>query len=358
VATNRRKGILAFAQQSAVGSPASAPTYAVPFSTGGGPKPTREMADLPVTRPSSARSGQYIQRARGEGTCTILAHEEPVGLLLATAMGHEDFATVSGVPHHRFSMTEDLTDKPLTVWVNLATVWYRFPDTWVQLIGLAGNTGENVLVNCGFVSMHYEPNVAEPDWQSVFAPDVPRFKYIGSTIKLIAEGRTPGGPWTNVESVDAEIRRNPVLRYGPSLTPTVLVPIREVDLSATFTHDPDQLDWDFVTASATGSVTGEEESQNLAQGSVDITFGRHPADATKFIRVYSGPPIGTEGTGTYDTAPFSANWEFDAQLPDPDPGGGPIDINAAGRLIDPPEDPGESEVTVLLAGGKSSAYLT
>jgi len=197
-----------------------------------------------------------------------------------------------------------------------------------------------------------------PLWQSVFAPDVPRFKYIGSTIKLIAEGRTPGGPWTNVESVDAEIRRNPVLRYGPSLTPTVLVPIREVDLSATFTHDPDQLDWDFVTASATGSVTGEEESQNLAQGSVDITFGRHPADATKFIRVYSGPPIGTEGTGTYDTAPFSANWEFDAQLPDPDPGGGPIDINAAGRLIDPPEDPGESEVTVLLAGGKSSAYLT
>lgn len=356
--TNRRQGVFAWAKQSAVGTPAAAPDYAAPFSTGGGPKAVRDMADLPITRPTSARSGQYVQRARGEGTLAVLAHEEEVGSLILQATGAEQYALVGGVPHHRFEMTEDLTDTPLTCWCMLADNWWRFDDTFVTLLNLAGTSGENVLVNLGLTAWHYTPDVGAPAGiDALLAPDEPRFKYIGSEISIAAEGATPAGPFTNVENVELEIRRNPTWRYGPSLTPTVGVPIREIDLSAGFTYDPDQLDWDLVVAAATGSVTGTGETQNLVQGSMLVRFGRHPEDATKFLEFYTGPKVGAlPSSPGADTAPFSANWEFDAQRPDPDPGGGPIDISAAGRLIDPPESPGSSEVTIVLAGGKVGAY--
>lgn len=351
---NRRQGIFAWAKQSALGTPAGAPTYAVPMSAGGGPKPVRDIADLPITRPSSARAGQYVQRARGEGTLTILAHETEIGSLLLAVAGSEEYALdTNSVPNHRFVITEDF-EVWLTCWVMLADDWWRFDDVNVTMLGLAGTSGENVLVNLGFLARHYAPHVVAPTYS--LAPDEPRFKYIGSEIYVAPLGRAPTGPFTQVENVDLEIRRNPTPRYGTELTPAMLVPIREMDLSMGFTYDPDELDWDLTTVSATGSLTGTGESQDLGQGSARVKFGRHPALASHFLEFYTGPGKGTVGAGGADVAPFSANWEFVAERPDPDPGGGPIDIAAAGRLIDPPENPGTSEVTVLLAGGKVGAY--
>jgi hypothetical protein len=354
---NRRQGLLAFAlQNNGAGHPKDDPDYTVPFSTGGGPKAVRDRADLPVTRPTTARSGQFVQRAHGEGTVTILAHEEPLGLLAYASMGQEEYIAPGGsgghatLPTHYFYMDEEL--QFLTVWAMLGGNWWRFPDTLVQVFGLASTSGDNVLVNLGLTSFHFEPNVAEPTW--TLTPDIPRFKHIGSNVKIDPLGRHPeiAGQLTNIENLTLEIRRNPVLRYGTELTPQLAVPIRELDLTAGLTYDPDQLGWDPLTVASTGSLTGTEESQDIAQGSMVTKFGRHPDPGAgeQELRFYTGPKT------TDDDPPYSANWEYGVDRPDPDPAGGPIDLAMAGMLIDPPETPQGTEVTLKLTGGKVGAY--
>ena len=138
------------------------------------------------------------------------------------------------------------------------------------------------------------------------------------------------------------IRRALELRYGASLTPQMVVPEREVDFSATITYSEEgnNQGWDFLEGAALGDVgaTGGP-TQDLLRGSFSASFGRHPEEADRELSFVSN----------------GANWEYDVERPDPDPGGGPIEMEPAGMVVDP-DGTGGTEVTITLANDTAGVY--
>lgn len=374
---NRRRGVLAFGMQSAVGVIDTTPLYAVPIVSGG-LKANRDRADLPVTRPTDARPGQYIQKAWGGGTITILAHPEALGLLLYSVMYAKAVTTLTGNAlgtryRHIFTMSDTQPTTPLTFWSLVGDAWERLSDSYVQKLTLRGQSGENVLVELDVVSWGAE-EVLAPTYS--LTADKPRLKYIGSRIYMDADGAASSATdrMTNVESVELVIDRSLELRYGPFLQPKLGIPTRNVDFSANMTYDTAQQGWDFYRvakfADATapaggGTAAAPEMSQELLSGSFICQFGRHPevlddsvpAIPGKYLRFYSGPPpTSYPAYPSAITAP-AVNWEFDVERPDADPGGGPVDVQVAGMVVDPgPDGDGnpQTELTVELVNDTAS----
>jgi hypothetical protein len=171
-------------------------------------------------------------------------------------------------------------------------------------------------------------------------PSEPRYKFIGSTVLLEADSAVPIEV-DNAQSIEVSINRNFEIRYGARLTPSYVIPDRNVDFSAgvLFDDSGNNQGWDYLHQAALGTTGTGAITQDIAGGgSFEVTFGRHPDDPTRFLRVASN----------------GANWEFDVERPAPDPAGGPIEFDVAGIARRP--DAGGSEIAITLVNDHAGAY--
>jgi hypothetical protein len=152
-----------------------------------------------------------------------------------------------------------------------------------------------------------------------------------------------------ISTVELTIERNPEITYGTSGKPRLFIPRRTVNLSATVDYDSSDQGWDWLDAGLgiTGAGLTGEPTQNFVKGGIDVTSGRHPSDATRFLRFVSdGTPI---------AAPVAeANWQFGAARPDTDPGGGRVQFDLAGPLF--PLTSASHETIVQVRNDVASTY--
>ena len=333
---SRRIGLFCFGKQAAKGTPLAAPTYSLGVVSGV-ISPQFDVSDLPLTGDSAARRGRYKQRGRGGGTVTLLAHPDALGLLLYEVCGSQ---TISGAGPftHTFPIIDTIPEaNPLTVWSMVGNDWWRFSDAYVNRVTIRGTSGENVVVEVEVVCGNAEA-VAAPVY--TLLGKEPRLKFIGSVVKLEANAAVPVTV-DNVESVECAINRAFTVKYGTSLTPIRVVPDRNIDFSAgvTFDSSGNNQGWDYLHQAALGTTGTGAISQNMADGgSFEVTFGRHPADPAKFLRIASN----------------GANWEYGVDRPAPDPAGGPIEFDVAGIVERPAA--GGSEVAITLVNDVAALY--
>lgn len=333
----RRKGIFAFGRQTAVGTPLTQPTYALPVISGSG-KPVRERAALPAAPGSLARLGDFVQRARGGGTIQLLAHPDALGLLVYEVMGAQTVAG-TGPYTHTFTMA-DAPPLPMTAWSLVGDQWWKLTDTYLTRLTGRGVSGENVIVEIEFMSLDAVEQVAAPTYTLVGKE--PRYKYIGSTVKLEADAATPVTV-TNIESVELAIVRGLNLRYGSGLRPALATfGERVVDFAALAVYDTAGLNqgWDFLRVAHTGlAAAAQPLSQLLTRGSFEVLFGRHPADAARSLKVFSN----------------GAAWEYAVERPDSDASSTePLEYDISGAVVSP--DGVATEVTVELKNDVVAVY--
>lgn len=336
MATTRRFGVFAFGKQTAFGTPLANPTYAVPVLSGA-MRPVKDRGDLPRIGTALSRLGMFTQRARGEGTVQMLAHPDELGLLLYEVMGAQTNSG-TGPYRHTFTMADDIPyDNPLTVWSKVGDSWWRFSDTYVQRLSIQGSSGENVVVEVQLISFHYRPSAAPGSF--TLADEEPRYKYVGSVVKMEADSATPT-TMTNVESVSIEIDRAPEVRYGSSIVPTTISADRLASFSASLVYDSTQQGWDFLEEFFTGMTggAGTDADQGIARGSWEVTFGRHPHDATRLMKAFSN----------------GANWEFETERPDAEASPSLLELELNGPMVYP--DSGSTELTIELNNDVSTTY--
>lgn len=352
----RRFGQVAFATQPAPGTAAAAPLFSVPLISGA-INPMKDYDDLPRQGGTMARLGRFAQRARGDGTVRILCHPESLGLLLFHVTGDQSSAGVAPTTH-TYLITDDYPANPLTVWSSIGpessaitgSAW-RFMDSYIQRLQINGTSGENLEVEVTFTSFDYSPGVTIPAVSgvgSVAEDDEPRFKYIGSIVEL-SPNDDPLAQFSNAESVTFEIDRAPEYRYGPSLTPTIIAPDRMINFSCGMTYDTNTGGWDFLLQAFTGSLTGtgftgSGPEQSIPEGRFDVQFGRHPADATRYLRVVSN----------------GYNWQYTNERPDAEatPGIMEFELNgiAVAPDVDKDGDGSNSEVIITLLNDFAGDY--
>lgn len=350
---NQRAGVVAFARQSDVGVMATDPTYALPIVSGG-LKSNRDRAVLPTTRPTSARSGEFVQRAWGGGDQTVLAYEEPVGLLIASCMGSEASPTSlgGGLTQHVFTMSEQWTEDPLTFWSLVGDEWEVFEDCYVTKLVIAGTSGENVTVQFSIIGKPLGPLSGlvsgDPTPNYTLVDDEPRAKYLGSDFWIEADDGTPVSA-SIMENFELSIDRTPATKYGQFLYPAILIPKRDIDFSCQLVYDDEEQGWDFYHASQQGDAAGQAPDQTVVSGSFAVKCGRHPDDAVAGLTLYNGPPVATV-PDSMDTA----NWDYRAERPDANPTPDALMMEVGGLVRDPGD--GDSEITVELVNAESSAY--
>lgn len=339
--TSRRFGSLAFAKQSAIGSPEAAPLFSVPIISGGlGPR--KEWDDLPRIGSNLSRLGRFPTGAMGGGTVRILAHPEALGLLLAQVIGTTGVS--GGGPYtHTYDFTDDY-QFALSFWSSVGSVvevgqTWRLWDGFINRLRIEGTTRRNVEVELDVTTFQYNPLDAMPavtGTGSSAEDDEPRFKYIGSDVKLDPSADVATVDYPNAERVMFEVDRAPEYRYGPSLTPTLIVPDRLVNFDAGWVYDSDIGGWQYLLDEYVGSLTGTTPDQSTPQGSFDVKFGRHPHDATKYLQVVSN----------------GSNWQYTLDRPDAEAQPGVLEMEATGIVVAPSADHGgtgtdEAEVTLI-----------
>lgn len=330
---SRRRGLVAFGKQTAVGVPNTSPAWTVPI-TGGGIGIVREDDVIPVTALVSGRMGRYVQRARLEGSVRMLAHPKLLGFLLKHAMGAIS-TTGTGPYTHTFTMAEEYPSPGFTFYSLVGDDWLQAYDCFITSLSIRGESGGNVEVEVALGAKAAAVGVPAPTYTVTNVE--PRFKFLGSTIKVDADSGSPQAV-DNVEAFEVTIARDPDIRYGASLMPRVVAPDRLVDASATIAYDSDEQGWDFYRVAISGSTaTPAAASQDMREGSFEITFGVHPSSANEMLRVASG--TGATGAGM-------RNWSYSVTRPEADPAGGAITMDVAGPLLT--DGSGTTELTVQL----------
>lgn len=347
MAGSRRFGRFAFARQTAYGTPEAAPLFSVPIINGG-VRPAGEYDDLPRVGSNLARLGRFVTGRMGTGTVTILAHPEALGLLIYQAVG----AYSRSGSTHTFTF-QDEYPFALTVWNSIGSgtlkgrVW-RFTDAFINRMRWNANSRQNIEVELDITAFSYSPLASPADIPAVSGTgasdeDVsPRFKYIDSAV-LLSPNASAQQEYTTAESATFEVDRAPEYRYGPSLTPTIIVPDRLVNFDTTVTYDSVLGGWDWLLEEYTGSLTGSLPTQETPAGSFDVTFGRHPTDPTKYLRVQSN----------------GRNWEYTSEVPEAEAQPGILEYALSGIVTAPKPDLGGSgttEATITLINDFGQDY--
>lgn len=358
----RNFGLMVVKRQAVAGVAETTTTggYGMPIIDGG-LSPNKEFGDLPRQGSTMTRLGRFAQRATIQGTVTLMAHPEALGLLLYNVMGAELAVAVSGTKTKHTFVMADSWPGPLTVWERRASgsdgdTW-RFRDAQVARISIMGTSGENVMVECDFIAKHYtKPSAAMPSGY-LLEDASPRFKYIGSVIKLDSDSAVPT-IMDNTESVTFEVNRDPEVRYGPSLTPTVFAPDRQVNFNATVSYDTgaggagatafDRRGWDFIEDAYLTALDGDPD-QSTPTGSFDVKFGRHPADADGYLEILSGG-----GAALPATPAVQQNWEYETTRPAASGTPALLTYDLNGILSAPAA--GTTEATVILANDIAALY--
>lgn len=348
MATSRRFGSLAFAKEPALGTPATAPLFKCPI-IGGGLKPAKEWDDLPRIGSNLSRLGRFPTGAMGNGTVRILAHPEALGLLLCQVIG-EDNISGANPTQHEFDFTDDY-QFGLSFWSSLGSVTQRgqtwkFTDGFINRLRVEGVSRRNLEVEIDVTAFSYTPLDSMPAVSGTGSSeenDEPRFKYIDSDVKLDPAANVATVEYPNAERVMFEVDRAPEYRYGPSLTPTTIVPDRLVNFDAGWIYRSDIGGWEYLLQEYMGSLTGTLPNQGTPHGSFDVKFGRHPADVARFLRVISN----------------GANWQYTMERPDAEAQPGILELEATGIVVAPSADhggSGENEMTVRLLNDFAAAY--
>lgn len=327
--------------------------------------PNKEYGDLPRQGSSMLRLGRYAQRATVGGTVTLLAHPEALGLLLYNALGTElAVQTVGGATVHTFIMN-DAWPGQMTVWARLSSgadedTW-RFRDACISRLQIQGTSGENLQVEVEFVAKHYTKLSAGLPAGYTLEDEDPRFKYIGTTARLDSDSAVPV-IMSNAESITFEVARDPEVRYGSQLTPSVYAPDRMVNFSANVMYDTgaggsgatafDKQGWAFIEDAYLAALDGDPD-QSTPTGSFDVTFGRHPLDAARYLRVVSGGgPVGVSNLPTVVTP--QQNWHYETTRPAASGSPTLIGYDLNGVAARPAAGP--SEATVVLANDRATLY--
>jgi hypothetical protein len=365
----RNFGLLTVVRQDTEGTAETDATggYSMPI-TGGMLGPGAEFGDLPRTGYSMARQGRYKQRINTSGTVSVLAHPEALGLLLYLVMGTELAlgAPVGGLTPHTFVMA-DAWPQYSTVWASLgsgsdADVW-RFRDAYLTRLRINGQSGGNFAVDLDWVSKHYtKPALGAAGFPTnynaagVLMGAEPRFKYIGSTIRLDSDSATPT-IMDNAEMVEWEIDRNPEIRFGPSLTPTTIAPDRLVNFNAEVMYSTgsggtgptafDRRAWEFLEDAYLSAINGDPD-QVTPTGSFDIETGAHP-DNSATLRLVSGG-----GAGLPTTVAVQQNWEYGVNRPEASETPTLVTYRLDGIVRAPAA--GTTETTVVLGNTKATKY--
>lgn len=351
MASSRRFGALAFAIQPFGGPAATAPLFRVPIISGG-MGPQKDWDDLPRIGVNLSRLGRYPQRARGGGTITILAHPEALGMLLYMVCGSQSNSGTNPT-QHTYTITDEYpAGLSMTFWTNIGIdgllgSTFMFADTFIGKMTMRGTSGNNLEIEMDVTSFDYRAETTVPALSGTGSSDEndePRYKYIGSSIKLSPNLYPPTDEYS-AESVMFEIDRAPDYRYGPSLTPQLIVPDRLVNFDAGWTFDSTVGGWDFLLEEYQGSLTGISggPDQSTPRGSFDVTFGRHPNDVTRLMRILSN----------------GRNWEYDIARPDAEAQPGVLELEAAGIVAAPNTEfdgTGTSEVTITLNNDFAGDY--
>jgi hypothetical protein len=330
----RNFGLLTIAKQTIEGTAVTDITAAAGYSmpiTSGMLGPTAEYGDLPRAGYSMARQGRFKQRVGVGGTVTVMCHQEALGLLLYLCMGSELAigTPAGGLTPHTFVMA-DAWPQPATVWASIgsgsdADVW-RFRDAYISRLRITGEAGGNFSVDMDFVAKHYTKMAAGAagfptnyNAANVLMAAEPRFKYIGSVIKLDSDSAVPT-IMDNVEMVEVEIDRNPEIRYGPSLTPSTIAPDRMVNFNADVMYSTgaggagptafDRQAWNFLEDAYLSALAGDPD-QVTPTGSFDIDLGEHPTNVNAKLRFVSGG-----GATLPTTVNIQQNWEYGVNRPD------------------------------------------
>lgn len=369
----RSFGLLTINKQTVEGTPATDAVGGYSLAIQSGMiSPQAEFADLPRSGYSMVRQGRYKQRVTIGGTVTVLAHPDALGLLLYLTMGAElTLGTVAGgLTPHTFVMA-DAWPGPATVWASIgsgadADVW-RFTDAYISRLRITGTSGGIYTVDLDFVAKSYTKTAAGAagfpasyNAATVLFPAEPRFKYIGSVLKFDTDSATPT-IMDNAETVEIEIDRNPEVRYGPSLTPTVIAPDRMVNVNAEFMYSTgaggagptafDRQGWNFLEDSYI-SALGSAPDQTTPTGSFDMTFGEHPGAPNPSggkLRIVSGG-----GATLPTTITPQQNWEYGVNRPDAADPPTLVTYRAEGTMKLPAA--GTTEIVAILNSSKAALY--
>lgn len=358
----RNFGLLTLKKQAVVGTPETAATggYSFPI-VDGGLSPDTDTGDLPRQGSSMQRLGRFVQRHPIQGTVSVLCNPEGLGMLLIGAMGSELAlgTPAGGITPHTFVMA-DTWLFPMTVWDSRASgsdadVW-RYSDAYITRLQIAGSSGENFIAELEIVAQDFTKTAAgAAGWPTgyndaaVLQGADPRFKFIESQIKLSPDDNTPD-LYDNVEDITFEINRDPALRYGSKLTPTVISADRLVNLSVGITYDNAQGAWQWLEETfLEGGAYGGAPSQDMPLGSLDITAGVHPSGNASTLRIVSGG-----GTTLPGTVAIQQNFEYVADRPDASGEPDIIEQTLDGQLVAPTV--GTTEVTVILGSARATLY--
>lgn len=130
---------LAFAKQTAKGTPAAAAAFRIPL-VGGTVKPRREVADLEETGTSRVRGQVYVVTAGAEGNPEYAVRPAAIGLLLYGVLGAKAVTGAADPYTHTFT---DAAEQPwFTFWRQLENLKYeKFIDCKITQMVLTSEAG-------------------------------------------------------------------------------------------------------------------------------------------------------------------------------------------------------------------------
>ncbi len=360
---SRNFGLLIVKRQAAVGTAETSGTggYGMPVMDGA-VSPQKEFGDLPRQGNSMLRLGRFAQRATVGGTVSMMCHPDALGLLLYNVMGGELAVAVVGTKTKHTFVMADTWPGPLTIWSSIgsgsdADVW-RFRDAQVSRLSIEGTSGENLMVECDFIAKHYTKLAAGLPSGYALANETPRYKYIGSKVRLDTDSAVPT-LMDNVESFTFEVNRDPEVRYGPTLTPSTFAPDRQVNFSAAAYYDTgsggtgltayDKQGWSFLEDAYLAALDGDPD-QSTPIGSFDVTSGRHPIDTDDVgLRIVSGG-----GAALPTTVAVQQNWNYETSRPSASGQPSLIEYDMNGVVARPAA--GSTEATVVLTNSVVALY--
>lgn len=314
--------VVGVAKQTAYGTPAAQPTFLHGIISGSVSKVEVEQDRASLT--SGQRVSPHAERTavRGSFDFTTKAFAKSVGLWLYAALGAK--ATTGAGPYtHTFTPAGSLPY--LTVWGSLDGTIVKLQDCLVDEFECSWgetNPPEVRVSGLGGAITYNTASITPTTDETLDA----YLLAAGGTFRYDIDGASPAtGPITGGSFKIANGLSAPLM--SGSLTPAQPFPGRQ-DFDTSLTLIPPDLgDWRTIV---TGTPTGTAPSDSPVYGSQDATF-----------------PLGAASL-KLDTPRVAANIAF----PDGDPGGGPVEIEAAGVAVIPAG--GGNALTATLINSQTS----
>lgn len=262
-----RTAVFAFGRQTAEGTALTAPKFEMPVGTGG-IQPARDVQPLPWANDSRDDIGHYVSRTSGDFSVELPALPVSVGGLLYAGLGA--LATAGEDPYtHTTTPANSLPWN--TMFFGVGGEYLTLADAKVSTLEVSGSAGQPLNVSVSGQGKTVTRPQPSAKWGAATLDEAvePFFSFIGSTIKLAAEGASPVTV-RNVPNVSATVENNidPIqtdaIGYGmlPEGPRSVSVNCNDVVLD----------NFDFLKTIFFGSTSGTTLSSVPIYGSAEFTF--------------------------------------------------------------------------------------